>query len=422
MKKLSTLFCALLLLFCAACTPEAAVPPSDALTILGKRSDLDRTYLKRIFELYKNETGKEINLIKIDDEKYEDEAQARFERGEIPDVFLHFNNSDLHRFDVENNFVFFDEESWKSDLTQGALSYCMGEEGLLGLPFWESSVSGCYYNKTLLEEFGLGPASTQEEFDGLCTALKEIGKVPILWPFNGCSWMFQFGLDPIFADDPDLLLSFNNFETTYSDLKKVKDMIEWLSRAEQNGWFGSDYNNTGWDEICPALKEGKAAMVFIWDTYFTTDFAAGAGKYSAEDFALMPVFMNTENSGTYEGGNLNMMMVPKAAKRREEAIGFLSFCAESEHYNYAFEGISTVNVFQGMTTNIQSSMVTEAMDSIRKHERVSTAATKIIGYNAEDLVKAVKSLFSGESDVSACLKQMDEFRLLEATRQGLYHA
>ena len=77
----------------------------------------------------------------------------------------------MNNYNVESNFYYMNDESWIGDLTDGAKAYCEdGSGNILGLPFWESSVSGCYYNKTLFDELGLKPATTQAEFD---TALED---------------------------------------------------------------------------------------------------------------------------------------------------------------------------------------------------------------------------------------------------------
>ncbi len=404
----------------AACGEENETEyDENAITIMGKKSDLAKSYMTNIFEHYKKSTGKNINIISIEDSDYEIEAERRFSEGDIPDIFMHFNNADLNRFDVENNFVYLNDESWVEDLTDGARSYCMDSDGhLIGLPYWESSVSGCYYNKTLLDSLGLNPAATQAEFDALCQALSEIGYTPICWPADGCSWMMQFGLDPVFADDPSMLQRINNNEIKYSDIPQVESMIRWISDAEVKGWFGDKYLETGMEDISSVLSSGEAAMVFIWDTWFYTDFKSG-GKYNVDDFALMPVFMNTVDGGTYEGGNLNMMMVNKNSEKKEDALDFLEFCATKENYNVAFDGISTVSCFKGQTTNIQSKMVTDASASIAVHERVSTAATRVIGYSADEVASALNKLFKKEINVSECIDLMDEYRLKEAQAQGI---
>lgn len=421
-KVLSVLMVFLMLLSFNACSDtkqEESEYDEDAITIMGKKSDLDKSYMTNIFDHYKKSTGKNLNIISIEDADYEIEAERLFSEGDIPDIFMHFNNSDLNRFDVENNFCYLDDESWVGDLTDSARDYCLDAKGnLIGLPYWENSVSGCYYNKTLLDSLGLKPATTQEEFDALCQTLKEIGYTPICWPADGCSWMIQFGLDPIFADNPELLKKINNNEINYADIPQVGNMIRWISDAKNKGWFGNKYLETDMEDISTVISSGEAVMVFIWDTWFYTDLNKN-GKYSVDDFALMPVFMNTTDGGTYEGGNLNMMMVNKNSDKKEEALDFLEFCATKENYNVAFDGISTVNCFKGQTTNIQSDMVTEESASIAQFERVSTAATKIIGYSADEVASALNKLFKNEINVSECIDLMDEYRIKEARAQGV---
>ena len=395
----------------AACSVPASDVPETGLTIMGKETDLRKSYMTSIFEQYESETGNHLEIISVPDGEFEDAVAKRFEEGNMPDLLMHFNNAVLPQLGVSDHFYVLDSESWVDDLTESADAYCRdGEGNLIGLPFWECSVSGCYYNKTLLDSLGLKPASTQTEFDTLCQTLASIGYTPICWPANGCDWMYQFALDPVFADDPETLKRLNSGEIRYADIPAVRDMVQWVADSAERGMFGTDYLETGWDEMSPTLASGKAVMIFIWDTWFQTDFETG-GKYTKEDFALMPVFMNTVDGGTYEGGNLNMMMVNKDSAMLSEALGFLDFCATPEHYNKAFDGIPTVSCFKGQTTNIQSDMVTNAMGSIQAKERVSTAVSKVIGYSTDDMDAAFQKLFAHEVDVEGCIQLLDEARL-----------
>ncbi len=421
-KRYFSILLILTLILCmtASCGKQEASdsPGTVTLTIMGKKSDLAKSYMTSIFDQYETATGNHLNIIAYEDADYESAAAADFANGDVPDIFLHFHNADLNRFDVAENFYYLNDEDWVSDLTDSASAYCTDSEGnLLGLPFWENSVSGCYYNKTILDSLGLKPATTQAEFDVLCQALSDAGLTPICWPANGCSWMIQFGLDPIFADNPDMLEQINNNEITYSDIPEVRNMIQWISDAADKGWFGPNYMETGWSEISPTMASGEAVMTFIWDTWFYTDFEQG-NQYSIEDFALMPVFLNTVDGGTYEGGNLNMMMVNKNGKHVQEALDFLDFCASEENYNIAFDGISTVSCFKGQNTNIQSQMVTDAGASIAEHERVSTAASRIMGYSADEMISALNDMFLKKIDVTGCIRLMDEYRINGAKKQG----
>ena len=419
MRKISSLIilalAAAFLLTSCGITPDAG-DGSDGvtLTIMGKESDLKKSYMTRIFGQYETATGNKLELIAVEDAEFENAASEKFAGGEAPDIFMHFNNADLRRFDVENNFYYLNDEKWVSDLTDGADSYCRDRDGnLLGLPFWESSVSGCYYNKTLLDSLGLKPATNQAEFDVLCAALSATGYTPICWPADGCSWMAQFGLDPLFSDDPTLLERLNNNEISYADIPEVTDMVQWIADAADKGWLGSDYLDKGWSDISPTMSSGEAVMTFIWDTWFYTDFEKG-NKYSVDDFALMPVFLNTAPDGTYEGGNLNMMMVNKNGAHLSEALDFLSFCASEENYNIAFDGISTESCFKGETSNIRSKMVTDVSASVAEKSRVSTAVSGIVGYSADDVAEALNAMLRKKTDVQGCVRLMDECRLTRA--------
>lgn len=400
----------LLILFILGCD-NTSTQDENTLTLLAKTSDIEQVYIQRIIDQYVTQTGNEINITTIENASFDKEASTMFDQGNIPDLFIHFNDAELSHYNVSENFYYMNNESWLDELTDASKAYCLDDnENILGLPFWENSISGCYYNKTILDNLGLRPAYTQEEFNVLCQTLKDVGYTPMYWSANGCNWMFQFGLDPIFADNPELLEKLNKNEITYADIPKVRDMIEWLDNANKKGWFNTDYATATWDNIAPAMGNGESVTLFAWDTWFSMNLAE-KNKYSTDDFALMPVFMNTTTKGTYEGGNLAMIMANKNSPRLNQALDFLSFCAKPENYNVAFDGISTVNCFKNQTTNIQASMVTDAMVSIETNQRVSTAWPRIIGYKQDDVGAAVLEMFQGKVDVDGCIKLMDEYRI-----------
>ena len=174
---ISALVAALLLTSCEA----PSLGSGGAITVMGRKSDMEKSYMTAIFGLYEEQTGNKLEIISFDDAEFEVRAAEKFESGDAPDIFMHFHNADLNRFDIENNFYFLNDESWVDDLTDSSLAYCQDGSGrILGLPFWESSVSGCYYNKTILDSLGLRPASSQAEFDVLCQVLADTGYTPIM--------------------------------------------------------------------------------------------------------------------------------------------------------------------------------------------------------------------------------------------------
>lgn len=416
------IFWALLAVLLAGCSATGSGKNgggSVTITVMGRKSDLAKSYMTSIFEQYEKATGNQIKPVPFEDKEFETSAAEWFSKGDVPDIFMHFHNADLARFDVEDNFLYLNDQEWVDELTDGTRAYCMDSQGnLMGLPYWENSISGCYYNKTILDSLGLKPATTQPEFDVLCQVIADAGYTPICWPAASGSWMVQFALDPVFADNPELLQKINKNEITYADIPQVTDMVQWIADAAEKGWLGSDYLEWDINDISSVMSSGDAVMTFMWDTWFYTDLATD-GKYTVDDFALMPVFLNTVDSGTYEGGNLNMMMVNKNGEHIDACLDFLSFCATAENYNIAFDGISTVNCFKGQTTNIQSPMVTDMAGSIEANLRASTSASQIIGYSGDDdVVTALDSLFRKKTDVAGCVKLLDEYRIRRAHEEG----
>ena len=377
----------------------------DSLSVWVKEADY-RDYIQDVFELYETETGSQLNVRVVSDDTFSQEVIDAFRDGTAPDILMHYNDSELAKIGLDN-FLVLNDQAWADSILSASRAYCDdGEGNLMGLPFWESSISGCYYNKKLLSELGLKPASTQAEFDMLCQAIKNVGYTPLFWG-SDCGWMYQFGLDPVFADNPDLLRKLNEGEIDYADIPQVRDMVEWIYDAYNKGWLG---NPLGKDiaAVSGAVGSGEAVMVDIWDTWFETDFEPG--KYGIADFAIMPVFMGTSSEGTYEGGNLNMMIVNKHAKHLDDAVEFLEFCAQPEVINKVFDGVPSVRVFKDQDTISTADMIIEASESIATHERASTANPKIVGYRQADMKVAFDALFRGEVSVDECIARMDEMR------------
>lgn len=390
----------------AGCQSESAADDPDALSIWVRESD-HRDYIQEVFELYEQETGNALAVKVIPDDSFTTDIVRALEEDAGPDIVLHYNDSELAKIDIADNFLVLNDQAWVDSIMDSARAYCDdGSGNIIGLPFWESSVSGCYYNKTLLGKLGLKPAATQTEFDVLCQALKSVGHTPMFWGAD-CGWMYQFGLDPIFADDPELLDKLNAGEIDYADIPQVHDMVQWIADAYEKGWLGNP-KHKGMVDISEPLGDGDVVMVDIWDTWFETEFVPG--EYGPDDFAIMPVFMGTTDDGSYEGGNLNMMLVNKNAKHLDEAIGFLGFCADPDVLNQVFDGVPSVKVFKEQNTIVTADMLVDASSSIAKLERASTANPKIAGYSQADMITAFTALFNGEVGVDGCIVIMDDLR------------
>lgn len=387
------------------------------LTLYGNASDAAKPYMQKIFKLYEEASGNKIDVQGLDADNFESVALTKFQTGDIPDILMHFGGYSLDAYNPAENFVDFTDAEWVSDLSDGAKSQAQRNGVIYGLPFWESSVSGCFYNKKIFEEKGLKIPTTQAEFDDVCQKLLDAGVQPIYmaaadtWPL-----LYQFGMDPIFKD-AEVLKKINSNQITYSDIPEMHSLMEWYKNASDKGYFGKNVATDTFDYASEVLGTGEAAMMFVWDTWFDTDYDSESYDYSSEDFGMFPIFMGTVDQGTYEGGNNSLLLVNKNSKNVETAKEFIEFCADPENYNQAFKDVSTTPTFKGMTTCKISDQYKGAEESINKVGNASIANPEIIGFSQADGGKCIQELLVGNVDVKGCLKLMDEERMKVAKAQ-----
>lgn len=387
------------------------------LTLYGNAGDAARPYMKKIFKLYEEKTGNKIDVQGLDANNFESVCLTKFQTGDIPDILMHFGGYSLDAYNPAKNFVDFSNAKWVSDIADTSLAQTKRNGVVYGLPFWESSVSGCFYNKKIFKKLGLKVPMTQTEFNDVCQKLSDAGIQP-MYMAAADSWplLYQFGMDPIFAKG-DLLKKINSNQTTYSDIPQMTSLLNWYKTSAKKGYFGKDYSTDTWDYASEVLGKGEAAMMLCWDTWFDTDYDNKSYEYKKDDFGLMPAFMGTTDQGTYEGGNNSLLLVNKNSPKVKTAIDFVNFCADPENYNQAFDGVATTPTFKGMTTNKLSSQYKGAEESIKKVGNPSIANPEIIGFSQNDGGKCIQELLIGNIDVKKCLKLMDEECIKVATAQ-----
>lgn len=412
MKKQAILMAGLL----AATTVIGTTVPAQAegnvtLTLYGNADDLAKPYIQKIISMWEESSGNTIDIQGLDTNNAETIALTKFTTGDIPDLYIHFGNSNLNNFNPLDNFVDWSDAEWVSDIQDSILPQATYDGSVIGLPFWEASNSGCFYNKRIFEELEIEQPTTQEEFDAACDTLLENGIQPIyLAAADGWPILYQYAFDPVVAEHPEYVEKLNAGEMNYADIPEVTSMCEWFQSAAEKGYFGSTYASDKWDYTSEVLGTGEAAMIFCWDTWFDTDYDSESYDYVGSDFGIMPAFMGTCDEGTYEGGNVNLMMANKNSDHVEQAMDFINFMAQPENYNKAFEGVATAAVFKQETTNVNSIQYEENKESVDKLINASGAQPKIIGFNQSEGGSALLQLMKGEVDVEGCIKLLDDDR------------
>lgn len=135
----------------------ATVSAADGvtLTLYGNADDLAKPYMQKIISLWEESSGNKIDQQGLDTDNAETIALTKFTTGDIPDLYIHFGNSNLKNFNPEENFVDWSDADWVSDIQDSVLPQATYNDKVIGLPFWEASNSGCFYNTKIFEELGI---------------------------------------------------------------------------------------------------------------------------------------------------------------------------------------------------------------------------------------------------------------------------
>lgn len=411
--------CLLLLTGCGpaegAAEPAAFAEPmydwdkssGEKLVVWGAEPDLDRIYIRKAFDRYCELTGNELSVIQMPKEEFGKRMEEAFlGDGEKPDVIFSYGGENIAPYIPEESFYDFSDAVWVNDLTDNSINQTIYGGKVIGLPFWEASVSGTLYNRKIFAKYGLEVPETQKEFLALCKTLLSKGITPLYMPGKEISMLlYQFPLDTLIKDAP-VLEALNNGSLTYAELEGMVEVVEWYRHMAQSGYLGETYLTDDWNGMNAAMVGGEYAMMLCWDTWLYTDFQ---GK--AENFGLMPAFVGVPEEGTFEGPNLGLFLVNRQSGKLESALNFITFLADPYNYNIAFEGVYTAPVFKNQVKSIATPQYVEAERLIDRLYHDSTAWLRIKGFSQMDAACIVEYM-SAENGGTAkeCLQKMDALR------------
>ena len=79
----------------------ASAADGVTLTLYGNADDLAKPYMQKIISLWEESSGNKIDQQGLDTDNAETIALTKFTTGDIPDLYIHFGNSNLKNFNPE---------------------------------------------------------------------------------------------------------------------------------------------------------------------------------------------------------------------------------------------------------------------------------------------------------------------------------
>lgn len=377
------------------------------ITVWGNRGDLKRPYMRKAFARYETLTGNRLRIEGYSHGELAEKLPAAFMAGteNCPDVLLSFGGVTIENLNPDENFYDFTHAPWVDDLTDTAVNQAIVHGRVIGLPYWEASVSGILYNRELFRAHGLSLPRTQKEFLDVCEVLLQKNITPVYLPFaEPTMLLYQFPMDAVVEEDA-VLLALNEGGLSYADIPAMRTIVSWYRLMAERGYFGRDYERNDWAGMDTAMRAGTHAMMLCWDTWLYTDFTG-----NPDQFGLMPAFMGVPDQGTYEGPNLALLLVNRHSPQLDAALDLIAFIADPYNYNVTLAGIRTAPVFKNQIGSVSTPQYAEAELRIEKLFHDSTAWLRVRGFSQLDAVYIQRHMRDPAYDVETCLNDMDAAR------------
>ena len=266
--------------------------------------------------------GVSINLVPMTN-TYEADMKVRLASGDIPDIWATHGWSLLRYSDFLEPL---NKRSWAKNFNPALAPAMENKSGeFFALPA-DTDVAGIVYNKKVLADAGIDPATltTWDDFAAAAAKLKSAGVTPI--SASGKDSWFAGNIADFIASgavNKSEKAGLIKGEFASAGYTKVLDLVQsW----QKNGYFNADFSSATTDDLTRSLAQGKTAFIFV-QNYVV---ASALGFVPDAELGYFPI-PSASGKPYLVGGEGHAYGVSKTSKHKDQALEYIDFLAQPDN-------------------------------------------------------------------------------------------
>jgi len=347
----------------AGCSPASSDGSGGGVTLTVWHNTQDPQAVLDMYSAYEKESGNTIELVPISSDGFEAAELTKWATGDRPDIMeMNGGASVIAQYNPAENFTPLTDEDF---VARGGDVYTTGGYGPDGEIYTAivnfPEVWGLYYNKDVLAEHGLQPATTQAELLQQCQVLKGAGVTTIAesggsqWPLfaipftettsiMGPDWQTDVLDRTTTIDAPDSPL--------LTGLENYKALLD-------GGCANSDITTATFEDSVASVFSGEAAYQAIHSNIEPVYLDQAGGDAALLGDTIGFTAFGADAPGVMvQPGVIGVYALPKTGDSAKEAaaLDFLTF-ATGDYYQTYIDESGTFPILSGATDPTTASPV-----------------------------------------------------------------
>jgi raffinose/stachyose/melibiose transport system substrate-binding protein len=305
LKKLTAVLCtAALAAGLIGVIPASAEEEKTTLTMwhIQTQENVAKTIQDSIDRFEAEYPDVHVEVVPMANDAYKTKLVTAMAAGELPDIFIHWTGGPMKSY-VDNGLLYdmtelMNQDGYVDQFLPASIKQATYNDSIWAVPVENVSPALLSANTEILDELGLEIPETLDDFEAVCDALLENGKIPIALA-NKTKWtaavIYGFILDRMAG--PEAYANAVAGEASFTDedyIAAAQKMQDWA----QKGYFGPDFQALDYDsgQDRNLLYNGDAVFYIMGGWFLFT--IQGENPDYLDKIKIVPFPANEDSKGS----------------------------------------------------------------------------------------------------------------------------